>query len=172
MTIARNEKTTPLPSGVLPDGTHRLKLTKRRADLTIPGGWLKWYDIALPEVDLSLTSEDARAWLNALIAAGNAPFHDEVGFVEVHYCTDVVFLIVSTWRHENELWQSAWVQELNVGPQWQPVTRSDGAHRPVFCVWELIAVGFERDAWTNFLRSKRDESNLQAYRSATYEGMG
>ena len=46
----------------------------------------------------------------------------------------------------------------------------EGTHRPTFCVWELGAVWHEQQAWSECLRSKRDEPPKQADLQDAYAG--
>ena len=76
----------------------------------------------------------------------------------LHRCgKSFYFLIVSTWRNDNELWDTVWAKngdEEDVFSPW-PV---EGTHRPTFCVWELGAVWHEQQTWSEYLRSERDEA--------------
>ena len=77
-----------------------------------------------------------------------------LGFVVLHRCgEDFYFLLVCTWRNENELWETVWAKNGDADVFFRPWP-ADGAHRPTFCVWELGAVCHERDAWTSYLRSR------------------
>lgn len=144
------------------------KLVRRTADLEWSGSWLKWYEIAPEGIDLTAVSHECRALVQE--SSGDFDLQGCPGFVEVHHCTEVVFLIVMTWTNENELWQSVWVREHG-GPAFERVSRAHTGHRPMLCVWELMPVSHERDAWVRYLRSRRTEADLAAYRRSTFEGM-
>lgn len=161
-----------LPSDVCSTNVHVAKRVQRQADLELPGGWLKWYTIALPGTDPGEAAQSARDWLTVQVAAGSVPLTNQVGFVEVHHGTNVVYLIASTWRNENELWQTTWGSPSPGEPGWKPISPTDQGHRLVSCVWELMPVSFERDAWVRFLRSRRTAHDMESYRQATFEGMG
>ena len=47
---------------------------------------------------------------------------------------------------------------------------ADGTHRPTFCVWELGAVCHERQAWSAYLRSRRDAPARAAYVDYAFTG--
>ena len=50
----------------------------------------------------------------------------ELGFVILHRCgDDFYFLLISTWRNENELWETVWAKA--------------GEHEPAFVPWPLAA---------------------------------
>jgi len=76
---------------------------------------------------------------------------------------------VSTWRNDNELWETVWAKNGDEQPTFDPWP-VEGAHRPTFCVWELGAVWHEQQAWSAYLRSERDETAKQAYLRDAYEG--
>ena len=102
--------------------------------------------------------------------AGELGLSDDHGFVILHRCGEsFYFLLVSTWRNDNELWETAWAKGGDHDVSFRPWLVG-GRHRPTFCVWELGAVLHEREAWTRFLCSPRDEVALQAYLQDSYEG--
>ena len=72
----------------------------------------------------------------------------ELGFVILHRCgDDFYFLLISTWRNENELWETVWAKAGEHEPAFVPWPLAAG-HHPTFCVWELGAVCHEQAAWT------------------------
>lgn len=131
---------------------------------------LKWYDVAPADARVSSGVRAlARRGLRAGVRSGAVDLSGDLGFVVLHRCgADFYFLLVCTWRNDNELWETVWAKrgdEHGFGP-W-PV---EGTHRPTFCVWELGAVCHERNAWTRYLRSARDEAAKLAYARDTFEG--
>jgi hypothetical protein len=102
---------------------------------------------------------------------GDLGLEDGLGFVLLHRCgEDFYFLLVSTWRNENELWETVWAKCGGEDVFFHPWP-TDGAHRPTFCVWELGAVAHEREAWTRFLESARDDAAKRAYLRDGYSGI-
>ena len=88
----------------------------------------------------------------------------------LHRCgEDFYFLLVCTWRNENELWETVWAKDGDERRFFHPWP-VEGAHRPTFCVWELGAVCHERQAWSRFLRSSRDAVAKKEYLEDTYTG--
>ena len=79
------------------------------------------------------------------------------------------FLLLATWRNDNELWETVWAKDGDGQPAFEPWP-SEGTHRPTFCVWELGVVCHEQRAWSRYLRSRRDEASRQAYLRSSYEG--
>ena len=73
---------------------------------------LKWYDIAPHETPVPLAIRAlARRCLRDATKAGTLGVEDGLGFVILHRCGgDFYFLLVSTWRNENELWESVWAK--------------------------------------------------------------
>ena len=69
-----------------------------------------------------------------------------------HLCGEsFYFLIVLTWRNQNEMWESLYGQDVAKGGGFQLIPQ--GTHLEVICVWELGAVVHERQAWTEYLMS-------------------
>ena len=89
----------------------------------------------------------------------------------LHRCgAEFYFLLVSTWRNENELWESVYAKD---GPQqstFQPFS-FHGLRRGTFCVWELGPVWHERQAWTRFILSKRDDEAKLSYLNDRFSGL-
>jgi hypothetical protein len=145
---------------------HYAKVVVPGAGLALPAAYFKWYDIQRPDaaLDAGLVAE-ARAYLQEESAAGRLRFSGQLGFIELHRCSSVVFLLVSAWKNDNELWLAPYVKVLTDTESggFQPVEARDDPSRPVFCVWELAAVWHERQAWARYLRSTRDEPAKRAY---------
>jgi hypothetical protein len=132
---------------------------------------LKWYDIAPWEEpvppDLRVL---ARGTLHAAADAGEIELDEDLGFVLLHRCgAGFYFLIVCTWRNENELWSTVWAKDGEDEHAFRPWL-VEGPHRPTFCVWELGAVWHEQQAWSRFLRTERGEAERRAYLRDTFAG--
>ena len=55
----------------------------------------------------------------------------------LHRCGEsFYFLLVCTWRNENELWETVWAKDGDGDVFFRPWP-IEGTHRPTFCVWEL-----------------------------------
>jgi hypothetical protein len=138
--------------------------------ITLGGSVLKWYDIApadepVPSDVLVL----ARGTLHGAPESGALDLDDELGFVILHRCGEsFYFLIVCTWRNENEVWETVWAKD-NGEAAFRP-WQIEGTHRPTFCVWELGAVWHEQQAWSRFLRSGRDAAAREAYLRDLFAG--
>jgi hypothetical protein len=146
-------------SGVDPEYRHAPKRVTPGEPLETPGAVLKWYgvhpdDRPVPDEVTRL----ARTYLTAtpLEASG-------LGFVVLHRCgKDFYFLIVCTWRNSNEIWQTVFYKDGDAMADFALFPR-DGAHKPTLCVWELVPVWHEQQAWSRFLASPRDEAAGQAW---------
>jgi hypothetical protein len=159
-------------AGVDPEYRHIEKVVHPEPSLALNGTILKWYDIASEEAPVPLALR-ALARRNLRDAAHDGALADlgELGFVILHRCGEsFYFLLVSTWRNENELWETVWAKNGDEDVFFRPWT-ADGSHRPTFCVWELGAVSHERDAWSRFLCSPRDEAAKHAYLRDCYSGV-
>ena len=73
-------------------------------------------------------------------------------FVILHRCSaEFYFLLVCSWRHENEIWKSTFARDGG-DPDFKEFTFAT-PHRGTYCVWELGAVWHEQQAWKRYLRS-------------------
>ncbi len=158
-------------ASVTADYRHVEKIATAEPSLALDGTTLKWYEIAPDDEPVPLAVR-ALARRNLRDAA-----HDdtlgalgELGFVLLHRCGEsFYFLLVCTWRNENELWETVWAKTGADDVFFRPWP-AEGAHRPTFCVWELGAVCHEREAWSEYLRSARDERARTTYLRSSYEG--
>ena len=118
---------------------HGPKLVTAQAQLLDLGGVrLKWYDLARAETPVPDAIRSlARDYLIAESKAGRLDLDGELGFVVLHRCeADFHFLIVSTWRGSNELWESVYYKQNAATPGFSLFPR-EGRHKGAYCVWEL-----------------------------------
>jgi hypothetical protein len=157
---------------VTPEYRHVEKVVCPAPSLALDGAVLKWYDIAPEDAPVPLALQAlARRSLRDAWRAGALGTLGELGFVILHRCGEsFYFLLVSTWRNENELWETVWAKNGDGDVFFQPWV-VEGPHRPTFCVWELGAVSHERQAWTQYLCSPRDDEARRVYLRSTYEGV-
>ena len=125
---------------------------------------LKWYDLAPADAPVPAEIRElARRDLQAAAEDDTLGLSGELGFVILHRCGEsFYFLLVCTWRNDNELWETVWAKDGDDDPAFRPWSL-EGTHRPTFCVWELGAVWHEQVAWSKYLRSCRDAAARQAY---------
>jgi len=156
---------------VRPDYRHGLKLVQPASAVALGDAVLKWYDIApRGEPVTEHVRTLARRGLADAVRLGELRLGEALGFVILHRCgAGFHFLLVSTWQNDNELWETVWAKDGDDDPEFHPWPL-DGSHRPTFCVWELGAVGHERDAWSEYLCSARDESARRTYLRSCYAG--
>jgi hypothetical protein len=150
---------------------HISKLIEPAPRLDVGDATLKWYDIAPEDAPVPAEIRElARNALREASSSGALDFAGELGFAILHRCgQSFYFLLISTWRNDNELWETVWAkngEEETAFSPW-PV---EGTHRPTFCVWELGAVWHEQQAWSRYLRSERDAAAQQAYLEDAYAG--
>jgi hypothetical protein len=149
---------------------HRTKSVTPALVIALDESWLKWYDVAPADGPVPAPIRAlARGTLRGAVDSGAIELDDELGFVILHRCGEsFYFLLVSTWRNDNELWETVWAKPDDArGFEPWPL---EGTHRPTFCVWELGAVGHERGAWSRYLLSARDADARDAYLRDTYAG--
>ena len=150
---------------------HLTKEIATGASIELGGSVLKWYDIAPADEPVPGPIRAlARGSLRGAVDSGPIVLDDDLGFVILHRCgADFYFLLVSTWRNDNELWETVWAKDGDAsGFHPWPL---EGTHRPTFCVWELGAVAHERLAWSQYLRSDRDETARRDYLRDSVEGL-
>lgn len=149
---------------------HLTKEIASAAPITLGESALKWYDIAPSDEPVPGPIRAlARATLRGAVDSGAIDLDDDIGFVILHRCGEgFYFLLVSTWRNDNELWETVWARS-DESAGFRP-WRLEGTHRPTFCVWELGAVWHEQQAWSRFLRSDRDADAREAYLEDSYAG--
>ena len=152
--------------GVKENYRHTPKWITPRDPIETNGAILKWY--ALAPADKRVPTEIdglAHDYLarHELEAKG-------LGFVILHRCgSDFYFLIVNTWRGNNEAWETVFYKDGAAKADFALFPR-EGMHKPTFCVWELAPVWHEKGAWERFLRSARDENAAQAWVNDRYIG--
>jgi hypothetical protein len=149
---------------------HVSKLINPGPGLALGDAYVKWYEIAQPEDGMPDEIHAlARNYLYAEATSQNLSLAGELGFVILHRCGEsFYFLIVCTWRNENEVWETVYAK-ANEAAGFQPFTRK-GPHIPTYCVWELGAVWHEKLAWSRYLMSPRDTVAKQSYLQDSYEG--
>ncbi len=147
---------------------HITKLIEPGPSLAVGNALLKWYEIAPEDEPVPAElGELARAELRS----GALDLGGDLGFAILHRCgKSFYFLLVSTWRNDNELWETVWAKNGEEERTFKPWP-IEGTHRPTFCVWELGAVWHEQQAWSTYLRSRRDEEAKQAYLEDAYTGV-
>ena len=168
-TISMTEQLTKIlreDSGVKSEYRHAPKHATPSDAIETSGAVLKWYAVH-PEaqpVPNEITAL-ARSFLlkTAIEAKG-------LGFVILHRCgNDFYFLIVSTWRGNNEVWETVFYKDGERMSDFALWPR-EGMHKPTFCVWELAPVWHEKEAWERFLLSSRDEAAGRAWLHDRYAG--
>lgn len=138
---------------------HVNKLVTAGADLSLPTTYLKWYDIRRHDVDMPPElAHESREFLRAEVEAGRLFIDHQFGFVEVHRCTSVLFLLVFTRNNDNELWETHYIKNLQDADPIQRFEASNGDHHAMNCVWELAPIWHERQTWVRYLRSQRDDA--------------
>ncbi len=152
--------------GVKPGYQHGPKQVAPGGPIEKEGIVLKWYELALKEQPVpDKISLLARSYLSreSLEAKG-------LGFVILHRCgEDFYFLIVNTWRGNNEVWETVFFKNGDAMPDFAPWPR-DELHKPTFCVWELAPVWHEKESWERFLVSPRDDVAAHVWLQDLYAG--
>ena len=155
---------------VAPAYTHYDKLIEPEDNIEVRGSSLKWYNVARAE---SPIPSEVRLLARSFLERESAALSErsgELGFVILHRCgEDFYFLIVATWRNENELWEAVYAKEDAKQLDFREFN-FEGPDRGTFCVWELVAVWHERQAWRRYLLSERDDNARLTYLGDQYRG--
>ena len=98
---------------VRPDYEHYSKHVHPAPSIALPDAVLKWYDIAPPDAPVP---SDIRALAESNLRdasrAGELGLDGDLGFVILHRCGEsFYFLLVATWRNDNELWETVWAKD-------------------------------------------------------------
>lgn len=152
--------------GVASGYRHVPKTVVSHSPVALRSALLKWYDVhpvARP-VPQEIRDLALKPLLEAVLKA------DGLGFVVLHRCGDsFYFLIVSTWRNENELWETVWYKDGGMA-DFAEFKRANSSV-PTYCVWELVPVWAEQQAWVRFLESSRDEPAVHRWLADQYSGV-
>lgn len=156
---------------IRPEYEHETKSVRPGSLLFLRDAVLKWYEIAPAEAPIPLRIRElAYDALCRGAHSGELELSGDLGFVILHRCGDsFYFLLVSTWRNDNELWETVWAKPGPGDAEFAPWP-VEGTHRPTFCVWELGAVCHEQRAWSRYLLSPRDATARQEYLLDSYSG--
>jgi hypothetical protein len=155
---------------VVPEGyTYYQKKVSIGPDLDLPTAYLKWYNLYPTEAVITPEQvAESQDYLKVITPDLN--LQNELGFVILHRAGTVLLLLLCTWRNTNEIWESSYVKDLEQAGGYEPITALNN-HRGTFCVWELGPVWHERNAWVQFLSSKRDTTAKMAYLTDRFMGM-
>jgi hypothetical protein len=160
-------------ANVAPAYVHRDKQIAPSAPLSLKGGRLKWYDIAHPETPVpDAIRRLGRAYLEREAEAGRIDVSADLGFVILHRCghNDFYFLILNTWRNENELWESVYAHDARAQADFELFPRP-GPHRGTYCVWEMGAVWHEQQVWRRYLGTARDDAAKRVWFADSCNGL-
>ena len=157
-------------ASVAADYRHAEKFAHAEPGLALGETNLKWYDVAPDDAPVPLAIRAvARRCLRDAARADELGTLGELGFVILHRCgEDFYFLLVCTWRNENELWETVFYKDAGMAA-FAPFPR-DAEHKPMMCVWELVPAWHEQEAWVRFLGSARDAGAAQRWLDERYEG--
>ena len=153
-------------SGIGESYRHTTKSVTFGEPLELSDAAIKWYEVypqGLPVPDEIKRLARACLTTTPLEIPG-------LGFSILHRCgNDFYFLIVCTWRNNNEFWQTVFYKDGAAMKEFAPFPREE-SHKPTLCVWELVPVWHEQQAWVRFLNSPRDEAAAQLWLRDQYAG--
>lgn len=154
-------------SGVDPGYRHGPKQVVPREPIETPAAILKWYDLHRSDSPVP----DAITALARTCIARTPLEVPGMGFVIDHRCgSDFYFLIACTWRNSNELWTTVFYKDGDRMSEFARFPR-DATHKPCFCVWEMVPVWHETQAWARFIATARDSAAAEAWLRDRYTGV-
>ncbi|MBH8608766.1 isochorismatase [Thermoactinomyces sp. CICC 10521] len=118
-------------------------------ELWSPGDWnIKVYGITSPSRNLEQTLIEAAKDTISFILPSQATEEGRhgVGFMGIHAADDGNFLFVDWWWNENELYHYSFI--ASPGSNVFHNVTSTGR---MFCIWELYVLGYEREAWIQWV---------------------
>ena len=123
---------------------------------------LKWYRLAREDTPgPAQLCRRARDHVAVEVARGALTFPYGMGFVVLHHSDPLDYLIVGSWRANQELWETLFIQDARVDDAFQRA--QPGENAPTLCVWELAPVWHEREVWVRYLESPRDVAARRAW---------
>lgn len=131
--------------------------------LILPGVCFKWYN--LYPVDKIIKNQQivaTREFIESEIKSGKLKFNNELGYIILHRAEEYLLLLLTTWRHKNEMWESVYFKKTDNKKNYKPIEFKT-SHKGTYCVWELGIVWHERNAWVKFIKSKRDSESKLNY---------
>ena len=156
---------------VVPDGyEYHEKIVKPKEDLSLSNAYLKWYNLYPDDSPIIEKQEDiSRTFLRSEVEANRLKLEGELGFVILHRAGSVLLLLLTVWRHTNEMWEVVYMKNADDDGNYYEIT-FENIPRATYCVWELGPVWHERNAWVHFLSSQRDEAAKLQFVNDRFEG--
>jgi hypothetical protein len=155
---------------VPPDYVHHDRVVSAGELLPIRGGVLKWYVVHRAGKPIAPAEiERARAFVVAEAEAGRFASDYGLGHAILHQSTEGTFLLVGGWRGVNELWETVSARPTNE-PEGRFEQETGSRFHPVACVWEMTPIWHERNAWSRYLYSARDDAAKRAFLADTMSG--
>ena len=132
---------------------------------------LKWYEIA--EGRPGRCPARWRLWhaQRSSEAMTGETLAGELGFVILHRCGEgFYFLLMTSWRNENELWETVWAKTGEGAPAFEPWLARGPAPAGLLRLGAPARCATSRAPGRRYLRSARDAGAKQHYLEDTYSG--
>jgi hypothetical protein len=160
------------PMKIDPAYRHYPKTVTPLPPITLGAARLKFYTIAKDDTPVPSDIESiARDYLHTEVASPRWELADELGFVLLHRCgTEFYFLLLSTWRGSNELWETVYYKPHDAALGFAPFPQPT-RHKGTYCVWEMAVVWHETQAWVRYLASPRGAEDTAEYLGSQMAGV-
>lgn len=136
--------------------------------LLLPDAVLKWYEVRPFGWEIPATIDARARELVTLHAAEALAEGYGLGFVVHHQSTTGYYLLLMAWRGHQEMWRTIFARSTDTDADFAPGTVA--SHAPTGCVWELGPICHEREAWSRYLFSPRDNAAKRAYLLDVFTG--
>ena len=100
---------------------------------------------------------------NRLEESANLTNHYNVGFVGIHEGKTGNFVFIDWWADENELHHHVYVSSSENSELFEYLTPAG----LTACVWDLLLINHERNAWVAHILESGSTENIKAYLNTT-----
>lgn len=124
-------------------------------------GWrLKLYSVRYGEDPLpeELYEEGIALAVEALPSPPVTAERPGVGFLILHRGRSVHYLVLNWWDRENELFNRVLMRGFGDADAWEWGRGGETA-----CVWDLLVIAYERDAYVDYVLERPDAPDLEGY---------
>lgn len=89
-----------------------------------------------------------------------------IGFMITHHGKDSNFVLLDWWCNENELQQQVYYSAKETPAK----LKKQNSNAPIACVWDLIIINFERNAWVEYMMTEKQKNGnyLKSYIHGKY----
>ena len=110
------------------------KKVTRELPLNLSNSFLKWYNLYTPDTKINLEYVlETRKSIKSELKAGRLKLESELSFIILHRAGDYLFLLITTWRNTNEMWESIYFGKATQNESYSQL-KLENDHRGTCCV--------------------------------------